>query len=277
VSTSIDQRQTIPRIVIQEPTMSVVSTAPTVHASAIGRLTAVELKLFLREKIGPIWGVAFPLVLLVIIGSIPYFNKPMATYGGRTLLDVYVPILIAFVIAMLALNAMPPVLAGYRERGVLRRMRTTPVGPVRVLTAHLTITLGVSAIAVILILAVARVAYGVALPHQIVGFVLAAILAAAALSALGLFVSAAAPSGRAANAIGAILFYPLMFFAGLWLPIAAMPKALQHVSHATPLGAAVSALTTTADGHWPTGLQMITLAAYALVFGVGAARLFRWE
>ena len=89
--------------------------------------------------------------------------------------------------------------------------------------------------------------------------------------------SAAAPTGRAANAIGAILFFPMMFFAGLWLPIAQMPAVLRHISHATPLGAAVQALQDSAQGHWPHTLQLLTLAAYAVVFGLAAIRLFRWE
>ena len=79
----------------------------------------------------------FPLALLIIFGSIPSFTRPRASLGGLTELDLYVPILIAFVIAMLALNALPPVLAGYREKGILRRLRTTPVGPARVLAAQL--------------------------------------------------------------------------------------------------------------------------------------------
>ena len=77
--------------------------------------------------------------------------------------------------------------------------------------------------------------------------------------------------------IGTILFFPMMFFAGLWLPIAQMPAVLRHISHATPLGAAVPALTAAAEGSWPTGLQLLTMAAWAVAFGLAAARFFRWE
>jgi ABC-2 type transport system permease protein len=45
-----------------------------------------------------------------------------------SILDSYVPILLAFVLAMIALNVLPPVLAGYREKRVLRRLSATPVG-----------------------------------------------------------------------------------------------------------------------------------------------------
>src|SRR5882757_4452581 len=158
----------------------------TVRGAALRRLTLAEFRLFLRERVGPVWGVGFPLVLLIIFGSIPSFGRPNASLGGLTELDAYVPVLIAFVIAVLALNALPAVLAGYREKGILRRLRTTPVGPVRVLSAQLVINVGVVLVMMAVILAVARIGYGVALPRQLAGFVLAVLLASAALMAVGL-------------------------------------------------------------------------------------------
>ena len=130
---------------------------------------------------------------------------------------------------------------------------------------------------VVLILAVARVGFAVPLPRQAGGFILAALLAAGALLSAGLLVAAVAPTGRVARGIGALLFYPMMFFAGLWLPIPNMPAVLQHISHATPLGAAVPALTAAAEGSMPTALQLGTLAAWAVALGLAAARFFRWE
>jgi ABC-2 type transport system permease protein len=259
--------------------MSVTIAAPPAAArgSALGRLTITELKLFIRERVGPIWGVGLPLLLLIIFGSIPSFSKPRAVFGGFTELDAYIPILVALSLALLSLSALPMVLAGYRERGILRRMQTTPAGPVRVLTAQLAVHFAVAAVTVTLILIVARVGYGVFLPRQLAGFVIAALLAAAALLSVGLFVAAVAPTARVAQAIGTIVFFPMMFFAGLWLPIAQMPAILRHISHATPLGAAVQALQDAAQGHWPHPLQLLTMTAYAVVLGLAAARLFRWE
>jgi ABC-2 type transport system permease protein len=259
--------------------MPVTAAAPPAAArrSALGRLTSTELKLYLRERVGPIWGVGFPLLLLIIFGSIPSFRQPRQVFGGFAELDAYVPILIAFSLAIMSLSGLPMVLAGSREKGVLRRLRTTPMGPVRVLTAQLAVNVAMAAITVVLVLTVARLAYGVFLPRQLAGFVLAALLAAAALLAVGLFIAAVAPSGRAAQAIGTITFFPMMFFAGLWLPIAQMPALLRHISHATPLGAAVQALQDSAQGHWPHPLQLVTMAAYAVVLGLAATRLFRWE
>ena len=112
------------------------------------------------------------------------------------MLGSYVPILLAFVLAMIALNVLPPVLAGYREKGVLRRLRTTPVGPARVLTAQLIVDAGTAIVTMIVLLLVARTGYGVAFPRQALGFAVAVILSAVALLGLGLFLAAVAPSGR---------------------------------------------------------------------------------
>jgi ABC-2 type transport system permease protein len=259
--------------------MSVTTALPAgaSRGPAFGRLAITELRLYLRERIGPVWGVGFPVILLIIFGSIPSFNRPNPDFGGQTELDIYVPVLIAFVTAMLPLVALPVTLTGYRERGVLRRLRTTPVGPGRLLAAQLVVNLAALTVTIILLLAVARLGYGVRLPRQFAGFVIAALFGAAALLAVGLFVAAIAANARAAQAIGTILFFPMMFFAGLWLPIAQMPPILRHLSHAAPLGAAVQALQDSAQGDWPHPLQLVTMAAYALGFGLAANRLFRWE
>jgi len=245
---------------------------------ALAQLTRTELTLFLRERTGPIWGIVFPVVLLIIFGAIPSFRKPVSSsLPGVSVLDSYVPILLAFVLAMIALNVLPPVLAGYREKGVLRRLSTTPVGPARVLTAQLIVDTAAAGSTMVVLVLVARTGYGVPFPRQPLGFAVAAVLAAIALLSLGLFLAAVTPTGRAANAIGAMLFFPMMFFAGLWLPQAAMPSVLRHISHETPLGAAVQAMTTAWQGQWPHPLQLITLAAYAVALTVAATRLFRWE
>jgi ABC-2 type transport system permease protein len=243
------------------------------------QLVITELKLFTRGRasVGLGLSVGFPLLLLVIFGSIHSFKTPVARYGGLTTLDVYVPILLVFAITMLSLVTMPGTLADYREQGVLRRLKTTPAGPVRVLAAQLAVKLAVAVITVVVLLAVARAGYGIAMPRQVGGFIIGGLVATAALMATGLFVAAVAPNGGAARGIGAILLYLMMFFAGLWLPIQSMPQELQHISHATPLGAAVPALQDAALGQWPTWLQLVTMAGYAVAFGLGAAKLFRWE
>jgi ABC-2 type transport system permease protein len=239
------------------------------------KLALVETKLLLREPLPLFWGLAVPMVLLTVMGV--FSGGPDVQLGGLRLVAVYEPILIAYVTATFAMQGLPSVLASYRERGILRRLDTTPVGAPRVLGAQLVVNLGVALVATAGLLVVGRAAFGVDLPRQFVGFLISLALVASAMLGLGLLIAALAPNGRVAGAVGAILFLPMMFFAGLWAPQATMPAVLRHISGYTPLGAAVQAIQHTMAGLWPTAGGLAMLAAYAVVFAATAARFFRWD
>jgi ABC-2 type transport system permease protein len=245
--------------------------------AGLPRLTAMELRLFLREPMAVFFAIAFPALLVGILGSVPSFRQPQTSLGGLRVIDVEVPTAIAFVLVMLAMSSVPATLATYRERGILRRLATTPVRPTALLAAQMLMALLTAVFGVLLLLAVGRLAFDVALPRQPVGFALAFVLSAAAVFSMGLALAAVAPSARSAQGIGSLLFFPLMFFAGLWVPRAAMPGVLRHVSDLTPLGAGAQALQDATGGAWPQPLHLAVMAAYIIVFGLIAARTFRWQ
>jgi ABC-2 type transport system permease protein len=241
------------------------------------KLTLTEIRLFLREPISAFFVLFFPTLLVIILGSIPSFREPSADLGGARVIDLYVGIAVALTLAMVAIQVAPAVLATYRERGVLRRLATTPVSPMKLLGAQLAVN-GLSAVvSTVLVLAVGRLAFDVRLADQFAGFVLAFVLTAAGVLAIGLFVAAIVPSGKAGNSVGTILFFPLMFFAGLWTPREVMPGVLRNIADFTPLGAGERALNDAMTGSWPNLLSATVLVGYVVVFGFAAIRLFRWS
>jgi ABC-2 type transport system ATP-binding protein len=245
--------------------------------SGLRRLVRIESRIAWRRPIGLVLGVGVPLLLLVVFGTLKSFEKPVPHTGGLTYFDVYLPILMAFVLAILSLVSLPIPLAAYREKGILRRLSVTPAPPSWVLLAQLVVNLTLTAIAIAVILVVGTAVFGAHLSFQIPSFVVSLLLAVAALSALGLWVAAIAPSARAAGVIGTVLLYPLLFFAGLWAPRELMSTTLQRISDFTPLGAAVRALQDSMHGQSPPVTALLVMAAYAVVFGVAAVASFRWE
>lgn len=241
------------------------------------KLTAAELRLYLREPLVVFFSLAFPTVLVGILGAVKAFREPQPGLGGDRVIDLYVTISIAMTLAMLGLQYAPSVLATYREKGILRRLATTPVPPVKLLAAQLAACLVAALGAVVLVLVFGRLVYSVPVPRQPFGFVVALALTAGAVFALGLCVAAVAPTGKVGNAIGTGLFFPLMFFAGLWVPREAMGPVLRRIGDFTPLGAGEQALRDAAAGAWPHLGQLAVLVAYIVVCGAAAARLFRWE
>ncbi|WP_305786807.1 ABC transporter permease [Symbioplanes lichenis] len=243
----------------------------------LGKLTAQELRLFRREPAQVFFTVLFPALLVVILGAVPDFREPVGALGGLRIVDVYVAIAVVMALGSLGLQVAPPALATYRERGVLRRLAATPVRPAALLAAQLLTNLLAAVAAIALVLVTGRILYAVALPRQPVAYLVAFLACAGTALVLGLVIAAVAPSGKAANSIGTLVFFPLMFFAGLWTPREVFPEVLRRISDFTPFGAGERALVDAMTGSWPAWDSLTVLVAYILVAGLAAARLFRWS
>ncbi len=245
--------------------------------TVFAKLTRTEIKLFLREPVGAFFSLFFPTILVAILGNIKIFRDPSPELNGLRTIDVYVGIAVALTVAMTGLQVLPMVLATYRERGVLRRVATTPVRPITLLAAQMTATVLIAAVSSALCIAVGYLVFDVRLAGNFPGFVLAFLLCALGVFAIGLFIAALAPTGKAGNAIGTLLFFPSMFFAGLWTPREFMPDPVQRIGDFTPMGAGERALNDAMNGNWPNWLSAAVLVGYLVVFGLGAARFFRWN
>jgi ABC-2 type transport system permease protein len=249
---------------------------PQQRRGGFRQLLLTEFKLLRREPMILFWALLFPVGLLIVLGSATS-NKPEHTLGGLRFIVVYTPVLMTFTLTLLSLSAMPATLASYRDKGYLKRLSTTPVGAPRLLAAQLTIVVGLSITVVVLIMLVSHFAYNVPLPSEFGGFALAILLTMAAMASLGLLIASLATSQRVAGAVGGILFFPLMFFAGLWVPQQSMGPTLRTISQYTPLGAAVPSITNSDFGQWPGTTHLIVLAAYTVVLCRIAIRFFRWD
>ena len=249
----------------------------TAPRSGFAKLVSSEARLAWRWPIGLLFGLGLPVLLLVLFGLLPAFHQHRPKLGGLSYFDVYVPTLIALVAAALALFSLPTPLATYREQGILRRLSTTPVPPSWVLGAQLVVQLAIAALALMILIVVGTVGFGLEAPVSLGGFILAAALTISAVFAMGLLIAGTAKSAAMAGGIAWAAFFPLMFFAGLWAPVQEFPAALRDVANYTPLGASTEALQHAISEGFPTGWSLTVLAAYSVVFGWLAIRYFKWE
>ena len=249
----------------------------TARRAAFGQIMLNEARLTWRRPVGLIGGVAIPLVLLVIFGKVGKFQQHSASLGGLTAFDLYLPIHMVFALAMLALLGLPIPLASYRELGLLRRLSTTPVPRSWMLIAQGLVQLCVAVAAIVIMIIVSMAAFGSPAPKSPAGVMVAVALSAAGLFPIGLLIAAIARTANGASVIGRLAFFPMMFFAGLWLPRALMPGVLLTISNYTPLGAAVEAIQDSMLQGFPPVAPLLVLAGYAVVFGFLARRFFRWE
>ncbi|WP_159621789.1 ABC transporter permease [Ruania rhizosphaerae] len=257
------------------------TTARRVVPRGFGRLLGTETRLFARDRGSVFFTLAFPALVMVGVGLvIPGMNTSITEPGplqGYSTIVVMLPAILATAMATPALTAVPVFIANYREQGVLTRLSTTPMPSAGVLVVHLIIGVAAFIVAAVLALALAAVVFGIPMPRSPGVTVLAVVLGAVAIFAVGLVLAARVSKGSTAQGLGMLLYFPMLFFAGLWTPRPIMPDGLAAVAAWTPLGAASQAIE---EGWFSTQMpwqQLAVMVAYAVVGTVLAARLFRWR
>ncbi|MBN9741961.1 multidrug ABC transporter permease [Amycolatopsis sp. A1MSW2902] len=244
----------------------------------LSKLTVAEAKIFLRDPGAPAAVLGIPLALLLVFGLMPGSREPSAQYGGESpLATVIAPMAVALLLGMLAVYLLPAAMASHREKGVLKRLAASPMPPSRLLAAQLLVNLASAVVAIVLVVGVGTIALGMALPKNPGGFLAVTLLGAVSLFSMGTLLAAFVPSARAANGIGAAVFFPMLALGGVWVPKEQLSPVLQHIADVLPLGATLGSLRDTAAGHAPHWLPMVALAVFAIVCSTLAARFFRWE
>ncbi|MFI9269595.1 ABC transporter permease [Kitasatospora sp. NPDC052896] len=235
-------------------------------------LTITQARLLLREPAALIW-LLLPVLLVIVFGNIPAFQSAQASLGGKRVIDVYVPTLAAMVPLFLALTGLPMTMAGYREKGVLRRLSVSPVPAAGLLAALVTVIAALAAAGVVLIVGIGVLAFHVAAPANMGSVIASFLLGGTAVLALGLMVAAVARSGAMASALGVPLMVLNFFASGLYFPIAQMPHLLRTIAEFIPFGAVMDAWA----GQGALWQHLAVLAGYTILGSLVAARTFRWE
>ncbi|MHA7133673.1 ABC transporter permease [Oerskovia turbata] len=245
-------------------------------------LTVTEARLLLRDPGTVFFALLFPTVLLVGVGfAIPGMRTAITDapppWEGLTAVALYVPVALATAVATVALTTMPVYLATFREKGVLRRLSTTPMRPQGLIGAHLAINLVTVCVAALLAVLVGSLVFDLAAPRSLLIVVAAFLLGVVSMFSLGMLIASRAGKGSTASAIGMTLYFPMLFLAGMWTPGPIMPEVLRTIGGYTPLGAATQAMTT---GWFEQGVpvsQLVVMAVWTVVLLPLAARLFRWS
>ena len=242
------------------------------------QLTWITFKLYLREPMAAFFTLAFPTMLVILFGSI-YGNEPAAIFGGRGSMDISLPAYSGLIVGTIGLMSVPITTASYREQGILRRFRVTPLKPWTYILADQCTNLLMTVVGMVIVSGVAWLLYHVEFQGQVLAILLAVVLGTLAMSALGYIIASVAQGARMAQVISMVIFYPMMFLSGAGMPIEILPNSIQRISDFLPLTYVVRLMRGLWFGdslqtHW---LEAGILLGITLVGGLLAGKLFRWE
>lgn len=244
------------------------------------KLTWVEIKIFVREPMGVIGTLAIPVVLFVVLGKLFQSDEVM----GLEMPDGFAPpfniaVFASVFIALGAVLSLVAIMSIYREGGILKRLRATPLSPLTILGSHVAVKLLFTALGLAaLVLAGKQLLPGL-LDVPLLSFSVAVLFSTLSILSVGFVIASLVPTARFAQPVGSAIMYPMVMISGLFFPLALLSDGMQLFANLLPVTHAVGLMDGVWDGTgwlalWP---NVVGLIAVFLVFSALSAKVFRWE
>jgi ABC-2 type transport system permease protein len=243
------------------------------------KLTWVETKVFTREPLGFVGSIAVPVLLFIFLGRVLGAGPSVAGSTPMEAMPFNVAILAALFIALGAVQSLVAIISIYREGGILKRLRATPLSPVTILGAHVVVKLGFTLVTLTLMVLAGRRLFPGVMKVNVVSFTAALLLSTLSILSLGFVLASLVPTARFAQVISTVILYPMLAVSGLFFPVARLPRALRMVADALPTTHAVALMQGVWDGpgwgaHWSNAAALIFIF---VVCCATATKVFRWE
>jgi ABC-2 type transport system permease protein len=243
------------------------------------KLTWIEIKIFLREPLGAIGTIVVPVVIFLGVGRALGHGLSPQSPGASSFVLVGLPVLASLLISVSAVLSLVTIISIYREGGILKRLRATPLRPQTILTAHVIVKLIFTAATLVLMLLSGKRYYPVGVHAPLFSFTIALIVSTCSILSVGFLIASIVPTARFAQPIGAIIFYPMFGVSGLFVPLTALPPVAYAMSRVLPLTYAVSLLQGIWKGEaWSAHIGDVTALTMGFVICTAiSAKVFRWE
>ncbi len=240
-----------------------------------------ELVKFWRDPQAVFFTVALPVVFLVIFASI-FGNETLDERSGLKVSTYYVPGIIALGVMSAAFVGLAIALVEQRERGILKRLRATPLPAGAFIASRAVVAVLLTALIAVVLTLIGWVLYGVTIPSdRAPGLLLTLAVGTATFCCLGFALSGLVRSANAAPAVANMVTLPLRMISGIFFPADQIPDAVLTVAKVFPVYHLAQGLL---EGFDPNGAAagidptaILVLAAWGIIGAVVAVRSFRWE
>ena len=216
--------------------------------------------------------------MLFLFGSI-YGNTPLPSFNGYGTVDVSVPAYTAMIIGTTGIMGMTITMSAYREKGILRRLRATPLRPQIILVAQVVVIFTMTVAGMLLLILAGKLVFDLRFDGNPLSVALAFVLSSLSFFSFGFVLASVMPTARTAQVVGMAIFYPMLFLSGAGLPLEMLPDGVRKVSNFLPLTHVVTLLRGLWIGDaWNQHMTEVIVLAGLFVVGVLiSARTFRWE
>ena len=235
-------------------------------------LTKIRMRLALRNRAFIIFSLFIPMLFLFLFVGLLAHDEPGAVaYRLASVLSLTV---------MGSFWGLSVQLVTFREQGILRRFRLTPVGAGALLASSILSNYIMTLPIVLLEFWVAHSVFHMQSWGDTVGIAAMVTLGMTAFPAFGLIVASVTNTMQETQLINQLLWWGFLLLSGATIPLPILPKWVQSVAVFIPATYLVSGLQTVMTGRGGVsaiGIELLALALSTVVAFVISQQLFRWE
>lgn len=247
----------------------------------------LEFLSFIRERQAVVFTFAFPILFLVIFGSV--FGSQHIT-GGVSFAQYFVAGMIAAGLFGTSFQNLAISIPIERDTGALKRLEGTPMPKAAYFIGKVAVITFIAAVQNVLLLAIGVLFYDVQLPASADRWLTYAWVSALGITActlVGVAVTAIIKNGKSAPAIVSPIAIVLQFISGVFFVFAGLPSWMQTIAAFFPLKWMTQGMRSVflpdsyasqeAAGSWEHGRVAIVLIIWCVIGLVIALRTFRWH
>ena len=256
-----------------------------------GWLLYSEMLLVMREPAALFTSLILPMAVFLALGfSVGSTEIPVERAGGETetfyVRDVLLAGNIAWVTGMLGIVGLPQSLVEYRQHGVFRRYRVTPMPAFGLIVTQLLVGATTAYVSLALMLIVGRLVFDINFAGNAAIVALTVLISYVSFAAIGAMLTARIRNVRTALGLGFVIFAPMFVLSGSFGPRESFPSVLRTVGDWLPLTHAYDALTylwlgaqwdTNATTGEPIWVSIAYLVAIGVICVTVSVKAFRWE
>lgn len=209
-------------------------------------------------------------------------TQPLRGAAPSSYLDFLLPGILSLMAMQGALFGIGTGLTRWKEKGILRRFRVTPLSPAQFLGSTVLNYLIFNLATSVIVVAFATAVLHASVKLPVISLAIYLILGIAVFIAMGFAIAGRSKSQEATIPIINLVSFPMMFLSGIFFPVASLPKVLHNIVQLFPLTFLVDAVRGLMSGqyvgfggHLP--IDLLGLVLWLLVMGALAARTWSWD
>jgi len=218
--------------------------------------------------------------LMFVLLFVYVFGGAIQTPGYDDYVDFLMPGILALSIMISAVIGLSTIMVDWRQRGILRRLKLTPIPLAEFFAARITASLVVAMLQLPVLLAFGRVVFGIHISSTAWAAIPVAVAGCLCFLAMGFAIGSVVSNPETGDAVSNVITNPMMFLSGTFFPVAAMPAYVQAIARLLPLYYMANGLRdTTVRGLSITHVipDIAVLLLVTAILSVVALRSFRWE